>query len=1731
MTSCSSAFTFIVLMTIGSTSIAAQAQTVDFFAPQPDNRVDCVAIQPDGKVLIGGWFKNVSGVPRPGLARLNVDGNADSQFRPVLGADYCLLLQPDGKIVTGPSLTRFNPDGMLHDRSIGDIDGEVRCLALAADGKILVGGFFGHIGGHVQTNICRLNPDWTPDVGFRCWADSEVFCMAQQDNGKILIGGNFQMINGQPRTRLCRLNIDGTLDETFNASADATVYAMALQPDGKILVGGYFTSLLGESRTGLARLMPDGSLDLTFNARMDPASSHVVLALTLQTDGKILIAGLFGMVGSPSPNLCRLYPDGHVDTGFNAEVSPSYDDVEAVALQPDGKMVVIGSFASLGGLPRKFVGRLNNTEPATQRLSYDGSILTWMRGGTSPEVWRVVFAVSSDGGSSWTKLGDGVRIPGGWQLGGLSLTLNSMLRARGYTANSFVEAILGPAKVLENPLNTTRNVGTSAILSVYAGGTEPLSYQWLKNGSPLPDAVKVSGAGTPILILTDLLGADTGNYSVKVANSFGTVTSAVAKLTVLDPVISDQPISVIKEIGQDASFTVGVIGTPPFTFQWRKNGHALAGASQPSLVFTNLQSTDAAVYDAVITSTWGSVTSRVALLTINLTLADSFSPNPFGQWSGSVAGLAVEPDGRILVSGSFYSIAEQAYTNLARLNPDGALDANFNPAAYGVYAGGGVMVLPNRKIVVAGDSLNRLNPDGTPDIRLSSARPVSFLLLPSGKFLAGSVRFNPDGTPDATFAPYAYNVIPGGFFTMAAQPDGKIVVGGYYTRYSEVDEDFGFLLRVDAQGKPDTNFNNAVVSNLINPELLTHVESVAVQPDGKILVGGSFSRIGGQYRTNFARLDPDGSADMSFHPDPDGDVSSIALQANGKIVLGGWFTRIGNESRSNLARLYPDGTIDPTFNPGPDVSVWSSTAVALQNDGKILVGGTFSNLAGQPRINLGRLNNNEPAGDSFGFDGSVLTWLRGGSSPEVWATTFACTTNGGLTWTYLGRGARRPDGWKLAGIAAPRAAVFRARGFLTAGLGNGSSSLVESFTGPPGIYTQPVSITNNAGTTADFYIHAGSARPADLQWRKDRQNLSDGANVSGVLTDHLTLTALLHADAGAYSTVFSFAGGSVTSSVATLTVIDPAINIQPLNQITNIGCSVLLGASAAGTRPLFYQWWKDGAAKAGATQQSLLLSNVQLSDAGNYVLIVSNSFGTVFSTAAVVTVQAPAADSLNPGAPAPVECLALQTNGSILAAGAYSSFERLTPDGQADPSFRPLQSGSGSVVDSLSVLRDGTILAAGSFNTISGRTRHDIARFNPGGALDGFSPDYLVGTIHAVLEQPDGRIIVGGYFDTAPQNTHNLARFNRDGSLDTSFDPGMHDWSPDVNCLLSQPDGKILVAGRFTSVAGQVRTNIARLNPDGSLDANFNANLEDPVTSLALQADDRILVATTSASMSDIRSALRRLNSDGTLDTNFSTVIGGNYSPVVAMALQTDGRILIGGYFDTINGQKWGNLARLNPDGSLDTGFSPQAGGTYLSSVNSIAVQSDGRIVVGGWFLSLAGQWRTNIGRLENNEVATQSLTFDGSTVTWLRGGGSPEIWRASFEYSRDGNSWVSLGNGTRRPGGWQLSGLSLPVGSTLRAGGFIQNGSGSWFVENSIPVGAAGQPFILQDHSLGFASGNFGFNVIGAPGQVVVIETSENLADWTPVETRTLASEHEYFSDPAGPSSVSRFYRLRLEH
>jgi uncharacterized delta-60 repeat protein len=441
-------------------------------------------------------------------------------------------------------------------------------------------------------------------------------------------------------------------------------------------------------------------------------------------------------------------------------------------------------------------------------------------------------------------------------------------------------------------------------------------------------------------------------------------------------------------------------------------------------------------------------------------------------------------------------------------------------------------------------------------------------------------------------------------------------------------------------------------------------------------------------------------------------------------------------------------------------------------------------------------------------------------------------------------------------------------------------------------------------------------------------------------------------------------------------------------------------------------------------------------------------------------------------------------------------------------------------------------------------TADDFNPAGPGGV--GFA-----GSVNALAVQTDGEILAsGGFMMVGAQPWANgFVRFNADGTADTNFSsglsPGNASVSGEVLSLAVQPDGKILVGGQFGTLGGQPCANIGRLNKDGTLDNTFNSETaggtDMNVNSLALQADGKILVGGAFTMLSGLPcNNLGRLNPDGTLDNDFNGGVEGppSVAPVSSVTVQADGKILVGGLFTTLGGQPRANMGRLNADGTVDIGFNPGADGW----VTSMALQPDGRILVSGAFRTLGGQSRVGIGRLNNTEPATQSLSFDGSTITWLRGGASPEVWRTTFEVSTNAADWTLLGQGARISpagtnisAGWQLSSVVLPPGGTIRARGWVaigQHVAGScWYVETLLPPGGLVQQpqqpqILLSDGHFGFSTNGFGFNVSAAPGQAVVMQRSSDLVNWLPLQTNSLGSGQLYFTDPGASGAARQFYR-----
>ena len=559
------------------------------------------------------------------------------------------------------------------------------------------------------------------------------------------------------------------------------------------------------------------------------------------------------------------------------------------------------------------------------------------------------------------------------------------------------------------------------------------------------------------------------------------------------------------------------------------------------------------------------------------------------------------------------------------------------------------------------------------------------------------------------------------------------------------------------------------------------------------------------------------------------------------------------------------------------------------------------------------------------------------------------------------------------------------------------------------------------------------------------------------------------------------------------------------------------------------------------------------------VLPLSTAF---IGTAAI---QAPTAGSLdlafNPEVTGPfVLATAVQLDGKIVLIGSFTGvggqprgkIARLLTDGTAETAatFNP---GTGTGVytaKSAAVQTDGKIIVVGQFPTVDGQPRKNIARLLSDGSVES-TASFNPGTganlqVYSVAVQVDGKILIAGQFTAVDgQPRSGIARLLADGTVEStaSFNPGAGAQASgvlgaqaNVYSVAVQPDGRILIGGDFITVDGQPRNGIARLNADGTVEstATFNpgtgvsggGGVGSFVTSVAVEADGTILIAGNFTAVNGLpRNYLARLLPDGTVESTATFDPGtGPDTRVNSIALQADGKILIGGNFTTVNGQPRGRLARLNADGTVESTATFNPGTGADSFIYSMALQADGRILIGGAFASVDGQPRGRLARLAN-DAGTQTLALpDDTRVRWLRSGATPEVDQVTFEVSTDGGAnWTLLGSGARISGGWELIGLSLTGSGFIRARGRTVGGSGdgsSGLVESvaAFPVAP----------SLNVARSNR-FVMISWPspstGFALQQNTNLNTANWvTPTETITDNGTNKFIT--VNPLT-NRFFRL----
>ncbi len=690
-----------------------------------------------------------------------------------------------------------------------------------------------------------------------------------QPDGRLLLGGDFQQVGEVQRNRVARVVANGIPDPSFDpgVGADGPVRAIALQPDGRIVIAGDFLSVGGTSRAGIARLLEDGALDASFHP--GSGANGPVRALALQPDGKILLAGDFTAVdGVARGRIARLNADGALDPSFDPGAGAD-GTIHALALQPDGKIVIAGAFDFYAGSLR----------PGITRLDEDGSRDTGFGTGTGVIGPVLSLALQTDG-----KI----------LLGGDFSNFNFAVRNRiaRLNATGSLDASFDPGAD-----------GTVRALAIQGDGKILVSGDFSSlGGIPRGRVGRLDGLGK---VESDL-GVGAG--------ASGTVHAIVERTD--GSLVAGGEFLSYGGIPRHRIVGLSSAGAVVPAFEPNPGANAAVWAS------TALESGQVAI-GGDFTAVNGVTRNRLAVLNADGTPDPGFDPG--GGPSGTVLALAVQPDGKLLVAGSFASFDGSPRGSIARVLADGALDASFQT---GSGANGQVFALalqPDGRIVIAG---NFTSYGGTPRNRVA--------------------RLNADGTLDPTFNPGggASNEVR----ALELQADGRILIGGTFIAYAGVSRIR--LARINADGGLDASF----VSNGAN----SRVRAIEVLPDGRVLIGGDFTSIGSTTRPRLARLHPTGATDFDFDPGagPNQPVFAIEASFDGTAIVAGSFASYAGVPRGSIARVLADGSLDPAFDPGTGAASWIQTLTTLPT-GQMLIGGNFANYDGFTRLRVARLSASE----------------------------------------------------------------------------------------------------------------------------------------------------------------------------------------------------------------------------------------------------------------------------------------------------------------------------------------------------------------------------------------------------------------------------------------------------------------------------------------------------------------------------------------------------------------------------------------------------------------------------------------------------------------------------------------------------------------------------------------------------------------------------------------------------
>lgn len=1512
-----------LLFWVGLGSAAAQ-NIAPLAAPNLDlhrGGVIAAAVRlPDGSVVVGGSFRSLGGLPRRNIAKLLPDGQVDPDWAPALG----------GAFEDFPQQPESGPVG----------DPGVSALAVDAGGNVYAGGVINSVN-DVSTStlgfrIVKLSGGGSGavDSSFLVGTNSNVLALSIV-GGHLYVGGSFSSVrtpSGQiARQNLAKLDLaSGAVDTSWNAGVTGgDVRALAGDAAGGLLVAGAFVSIGGQPRSRLARLnVSTAQADPNWINNLGSPTSLFTGSLQVEPiTGNVYVAGSFESVnGTIRRGLARLSAAGVLDPLWNPVSSGS---VNSIALDGGGGLLATGPFvAGATSLLARFstsgAGAVDATFQTSERVSglvverLGTSVLVggqFERFGTAPTAALARYAAANGSplaSPSAERLGivyaitgtaDGGRVVGGWfRRSGAAL--------RGNLLKLLPTGELDPAWQGSAPTPVLALTADSA--GVYAGGTS------LRKLNPLTGAVEV-----------------TWNPSL-----FGTVRALAAD-------------------GAGNLYAGG-----DFTF--------IAGVSR----------------------------TRLARLSVSTGVADGFNPGA----NSTVHALSVVGNA-VIVGGDFTEVGGVLRNGLARISVAGPVEAGFVAAVPRVralalngdtlYVGGAQGQLQKlsaatgvsdpafvatlsggattHALLVAGDSLFVggsffSSAGGAPrqgiaklDLQSGLARvwnggvdpnnAAVFALAPqgAGQLLMGGQFFNAGGQGRRSLAAFATaDPPPLATVTTLSRSPATSVIGEAINVTATVSSSFGpapgIVLVSDDLGNscsiqlpgscaltPEVTGNRQITATyqpapgfLASTDTATHavgmpaplplaapdlrlfgrgfVSALLRLPDGSLLVAGAFSHVGGVPRRNLARVLVDGTVDPGWTTGCDGTIVDIAADPAGATYLIGSFTECGGVPRRTAAKLLPSGAVD---------SGWE----AFSREGQ----------SGSPRdLDV------DSSGAVF-VVGSSLRLL--GSTQSVGAVKLLGST-----------GAADPAWPSILSsydvVATDATAVYLSRFF-------GSVEKRDRLSGVLS-WTSPF-IDRNFGMVVDStgrVLVSGSvssAQPRNGVVRLLTSGALDTSWDTGLGTDVACGRPLI---SGSSAWVACVEGASIGAAsrgrllrLLDNGAVDPGLVSEGFNGGCGSGLPLERHGSGFAVGGCLMGWNADlraGLALLGANGESLPTPDAELENSGEVYDMVAHADGSV------------------------------TVGGSFTRSGArrLGGLLRINPAGGIDPQY------TGSVngfVRSLEADGQGGLWVGGLYSRANGIARSNLVRLLGSGALAAGSNAQPDGMVIALGRQGADLIVGGQFANVGGQARSNLARLNSTGALDLTWNPGTTQVNGTSQVHALAVDGsEVYVGGLFTSIGGQTRRSLAKLDAQGNVIPTWRADAEGStpssisrVLALAVAPDRSLYIGGSFRRVAgQPRDFLARLNPDGT-PAAWSPAPN---SIVNTIHLRADS-VFVGGQFSLIGDAGRARLAEIDTSTGVVSAFNPSVGGQF-TAVNVIDGFGSGAILAGGSYVRIGAQDRSGLAAL-----------------------------------------------------------------------------------------------------------------------------------------------------------------------